>query len=824
MTQIDNKFKVKKGLEVVGETLLGNTTVTGDLIIPTQPSTDNSTKAASTAFVKAAVADILDAAPGTLDTLNELAAALGDDPNFAATVSTNLALKAPLANPALTGVPTAPTAATATNTTQLATTAFVKAQLASTALTGVPTAPTAAADTSTTQLATTAFVMGQAAQVAPLMNSVALVGTSLKYARQDHVHASDTTKASLSGAAFTGAVSVANDITQTGAFAIQNSTEHLYLQSVAVSKDIIFRTLSTTERMRIKSGTGAVLVNTTVDNGVDQLQVAGTVAATTFKGGAALTGTPTAPTAAPGTNTTQLATTAFVVAGDALKANAANPSFTGDAVFAGAIASNDYISIPLPDGARYTTTTAVITGAFKITLPVLYTDSMVDFTVRFHEHATGETFELVVGGFLNMSSATWQSVTAFVSGEAVGKIPNIRFGNDGSRSCIWVGDAATAWDFPQVTVRDVSVGFVGLSSSWLNSWAIAPVTTFDTIKVGPIVPTKFAGVASPALTGVPTAPTATAGNNSTQIATTAYVDAADALKAPLASPALTGTPTAPTATPGTSTTQVATTAFVGTAVANLIAASPAALDTLNELAAALGNDPAFATTITNSVSLKAPLASPALTGVPVAPTAAVDTSTTQLATTAFVINQGYAKIAGNGYAPLANPVFTGDPKAPTPATSDNDTSIATTAFVRAAASAALTKSVAGGVTVNLTAAEVIYPIIILTGVLTANIQVIFPTATGMWTVINNTTGPYTITFKLATGTSVSIVQGYSADIVSDGSNIIFAQSDYANVFLGGVPTATTAATADNTTRVATTAFVKAQSYIATTDTIDGGSY
>ena len=84
--------------------------------------------------------------------------------------------------------------------------------------------------------------------------------------------------------------------------------------------------------------------------------------------------------------------------------------------------------------------------------------------------------------------------------------------------------------------------------------------------------------------------------------------------APLASPALTGTPTAPTATAGTSTTQVATTAFVGTAVSNLVASAPAALDTLNELATALGNDASFSTTVTNSIATKLPLAGGTMTG------------------------------------------------------------------------------------------------------------------------------------------------------------------------------------------------------------------
>lgn len=71
--------------------------------------------------------------------------------------------------------------------------------------------------------------------------------------------------------------------------------------------------------------------------------------------------------------------------------------------------------------------------------------------------------------------------------------------------------------------------------------------------------------------------------------------------------ALTGVPTAPTAAPGTNTPQLANTAFVQAAIAALVASSPAALDTLNELAAALGNDPNFATTITNALAGKAAL-------------------------------------------------------------------------------------------------------------------------------------------------------------------------------------------------------------------------
>lgn len=91
------------------------------------------------------------------------------------------------------------------------------------------------------------------------------------------------------------------------------------------------------------------------------------------------------------------------------------------------------------------------------------------------------------------------------------------------------------------------------------------------------------------------------------------------------------------------------------------------------------------------LSAKAPLASPALTGTPTAPTAAKTTDSTQIATTAFVkdVVADYATLTQlNAKAPLASPTFTGSPKSTTPASSDNSTRIATTAFVKALVGAA----------------------------------------------------------------------------------------------------------------------------------------
>ncbi|ELW5248810.1 tail fiber protein, partial [Escherichia coli] len=129
---------------------------------------------------------------------------------------------------------------------------------------------------------------------------------------------------------------------------------------------------------------------------------------------------------------------------------------------------------------------------------------------------------------------------------------------------------------------------------------------------------------------------ATNSDSETMAATPKAVKSLADTKAPIESPSLTGTPTAPTAAQGTNSTQIANTAFVKAAITALINGAPGTLDTLKEIAAAINNDPNYSTTINNALALKAPLASPALTGVPTAPTAAQGTNNTQIATTAYV--------------------------------------------------------------------------------------------------------------------------------------------------------------------------------------------
>lgn len=104
------------------------------------------------------------------------------------------------------------------------------------------------------------------------------------------------------------------------------------------------------------------------------------------------------------------------------------------------------------------------------------------------------------------------------------------------------------------------------------------------------------------LTGVPSTFTPSSHTHAQSEITNLVTDLA--AKAPLASPALTGNPTTPNQSAGNNSTRIANTAYVDSAIASLIGTVPGTLDTLDEIAAALGDDPNFATTIATSIGTK----------------------------------------------------------------------------------------------------------------------------------------------------------------------------------------------------------------------------
>lgn len=452
-------------------------------------------------------------------------------------LTSDLAAKAPLASPALTGTPTAPTAAPGTNTTQVATTAFVAAAvgalsyqpldadltsiaaltttsygrdfltlanagaartylalgtmatetasnyapLASPALTGTPTAPTGTTGVSSTQVATQAFVMSSAAGLI----TFALSGY-----------------ATLASPAFTG-----NPTAPTPSVD-DNDT------SVATTAYVIGQASA--------SGDGTPAMDGTAARGTsihwaraDHVHPTDTsrapLASPTF------TGTPVAPTATGGTNTTQIATTAFVAA---------------------AISGYQPVDATLTALAAYNTNGLLVQTAADT------------FTGRALQGTT--------------------SRISVANGNGVSGAPTI----------------------------DIDTGYIG-QTSIVTLGTVTTGTWQGTAISATYIDSAIARLASPTFTGNPAAPTAAVDTNTTQIATTAFVLAqasavadgtpamdgtaargtathwaradhvhpTDTSRAPLASPAFTGNPTAPTPTAGDNDTSIATTAFVMNAIA-----------------------------------------------------------------------------------------------------------------------------------------------------------------------------------------------------------------------------------------------------------------
>jgi hypothetical protein len=166
------------------------------------------------------------------------------------------------------------------------------------------------------------------------------------------------------------------------------------------------------------------------------------------------------------------------------------------------------------------------------------------------------------------------------------------------------------------TVSGITKSMVGLGSVDNTSDSAKPVSTAAQTALdlkanlaGPTFTGTVSGITK-SMVGLGSVDNTTDAGKPVSTATQTALD----LKANLASPTLTGTPLAPTAATGTNTTQVATTGFVQQELSILTTGAPALLNTLDELAAALGDDANYASTVTTALSTKAPLANPTFTG------------------------------------------------------------------------------------------------------------------------------------------------------------------------------------------------------------------
>jgi hypothetical protein len=558
-------------ITAAGGALLVSPAFTGNPTAPTQAPGDNATHVATTAFVHAAVAAVVS---GGVLSFNTRTGAVSL--TLADVTGTGV-----LASPALTGVPTAPTATTGTSTTQVATCAFVENAIAtvvgvasfngrtgavslqgsdvsaaggalinSPSFTGAPAAPTAVVGTNTTQLATCQFVL---AQIASGSNVVSFNGRGGAVT----LNASDISGAGgaiLNSPAFTGTPTAPTPTV--GDNSAKIATTAFVISSLAASGVSSFNTR-----------TGAVVL---------------ALADITAAGGAplaspALTGSPTVPTAAPGTSTTQAASTAFVAAAITAGAVASFNGRTGavnliaaDVSAAGGalLASPNFTGTPqAPTASPGTSSGQLATTAF-VAAAMAGGAGVVTFNTRAGA-VTLLAADITSAGGALLASPTFTGIPA--------------------------GPTAA----PGTNTTQLATTAFALAAA-----AAAGVTSFNsrtgpvTLSLADVTGVGGAPLASPTFTGTPAAPTAPANTNTTQLATCAFVTAAIASGtghvisfnsrqgaitlttaditaaggAPIASPVFTGTPQAPTQPPTDSSTNLATTAFVQ--AANTAASSP----------------------------------------------------------------------------------------------------------------------------------------------------------------------------------------------------------------------------------------------------------
>ena len=804
---------------------------------------------------------------------------------------------APLSSPAFIGIPTAPTAAVATNTTQIATTAFVLANatgsgapLSSPAFTGVPTAPTAAVATNTTQLATTAFVLANGVSTAsptftgvPLAPTAALATNTTQIATTAFVIANSVSTASpiFTGVPSAPTAAVATNTTQLATTAFVTTALTIYLTTATASTT--YATIASLSSYATTASLSAYL--TTSAAGTTYAPLASPT----------LTGIPVAPTAALSTNTTQLATTAFVLANSV---STASPSFTG---------------VPLaPTATAGTNTTQLATTAFVTT-------ALTPYLTTATASSTYLTIATASTTYLTTATANTGTLVGYVAGttysavvatdtilSAFNKIAGNYFKTDGSfqnNFNLWIGGnfqgqrgLLSSLQLAYFTASDANYSNIGGYAGIV----LVPITanrtfTFPTTNTGNYF--MIASQNTTAFTWTLVTPILDGRGNTITIfpnLTTMYLwyDGTNwraFSNSNLRAKYVLSLTYAATITPNFISSDVQKLTLTGnttiSAPVNLnpgeyvrlaitngatpftvtftgyIASGSLAVPTVTPTANAIdyftifndGTNYVLTTLTASAAGGGAPLASPAFTGIPTAPTAAVSTNTTQLATTAFVLANAVSTVSptftGVPLAPTAtvgtnttqiattafvlanavstaSPAFTGIPTAPTATVGTNTTQLATTAFVVSSIAPYLTTAIAAttyaplaspvltGIPVGPTAAVATNTTQLATTafVLANAVSTVSPTFTGVplaptAAVATNTTQIATTAFVVTALTPYALTSSLSVYLTTAIAGTTYAP--LASPALTGVPTAPTAAVATNTVQIATTAFVLA---------------
>ena len=138
-------------------------------------------------------------------------------------------------------------------------------------------------------------------------------------------------------------------------------------------------------------------------------------------------------------------------------------------------------TIARPVGGTYSITGSA-TGAIKISLPVLWSGTMLQFSVDVYNYTTNQYFTALIGGY-NYSGGYWVNTSASIIGQSSASHA-IRFGHDGTKACVWIGETNASWAHPKVVVKNFIAGYSNYDiDTWKAGWDVSVVTSFGTIQV-----------------------------------------------------------------------------------------------------------------------------------------------------------------------------------------------------------------------------------------------------------------------------------------------------------------------------------------------------
>lgn len=123
-----------------------------------------------------------------------------------------------------------------------------------------------------------------------------------------------------------------------------------------------------------------------------------------------------------------------------------------------------------------------LSGAIKITLPQSWTNTIIKFAVDIFDSVTNKSFTIFIAGFTNSTTSVWENCSSYIVGNSMDVDYSVRFGHDGTKCCIYIGETTSAWSYLNVIIRDVYLGYSNYQmTKWNTNWLVSLVASFGTV-------------------------------------------------------------------------------------------------------------------------------------------------------------------------------------------------------------------------------------------------------------------------------------------------------------------------------------------------------